>query len=375
MFADSSRGLVVVTTVTSWNEPPRIRHQVTRQLCRFYNVLYVELFPRARGSCANRQISEKLIVTQAGRYVRGMQRLYLLIPSFERIAKKLVANNIENTIRKLGYESAKLVNFQFDFPEVHSLPIFRKKVFFCNDDFVWMDANASNRKRGHLRRRQKQVIDRSDAVVAVSGPLVNILNEDGANALLMLPGHEFPALDDAALKKCSDKSTIAVCYMGYIDSRLRFDWIEDLTNNSDIIFTFIGPIINEALVANLRAKPNVNFVPSKEGVELFDLLINQDVLVMPYDSSVVFKSNAPNKLYQYIACGKPVVSSAFPNLLRMDNGFIYLATHSRDFMEKIRIAVNEDSYEFKVSRIDFAARNTWDIRGNWIHSHVLETLN
>ncbi len=84
-FADISRDLVVVTTVTPWNEPPRIRHQVTRQLCRFYNVLYVELFPRDRGSASVRRINDNLIVTQVGKYIRGIQRLFFLIPFLERI--------------------------------------------------------------------------------------------------------------------------------------------------------------------------------------------------------------------------------------------------------------------------------------------------
>ncbi len=56
-FEDDSRELAVVTSTTPWHEPPRARHQVTRQLCRFYNVLYVD----RSGSLETRALVKKKI--------------------------------------------------------------------------------------------------------------------------------------------------------------------------------------------------------------------------------------------------------------------------------------------------------------------------
>jgi len=47
-FDDPSLPLAVVAAATRWEEPPRMRHDVTRQLMRWLNVLYVELFPDPR---------------------------------------------------------------------------------------------------------------------------------------------------------------------------------------------------------------------------------------------------------------------------------------------------------------------------------------
>ncbi len=40
-FKDKTKDIVVIVTRTEWDEVPRFRHQVTRQLIRFYNVIYI----------------------------------------------------------------------------------------------------------------------------------------------------------------------------------------------------------------------------------------------------------------------------------------------------------------------------------------------
>ena len=44
-FSDNSLPHVVCLTSTKWKDFPRIRHQITRQLKRFCNVIYIEFFP------------------------------------------------------------------------------------------------------------------------------------------------------------------------------------------------------------------------------------------------------------------------------------------------------------------------------------------
>ena len=42
-FSNENRDLCVIVTVTNWNEPPRIRHEISHQMSRKYNVLYLQL--------------------------------------------------------------------------------------------------------------------------------------------------------------------------------------------------------------------------------------------------------------------------------------------------------------------------------------------
>ena len=43
VFKNASLPVVVITTATSWDEPPRIRHQMANLLVENFNVLFVEL--------------------------------------------------------------------------------------------------------------------------------------------------------------------------------------------------------------------------------------------------------------------------------------------------------------------------------------------
>jgi glycosyltransferase involved in cell wall biosynthesis len=91
-----------------------------------------------------------------------------------------------------------------------------------------------------------------------------------------------------------------------------------------------------------------------------------DVFVMPYDASneATRAITAPNKLFQYLACGRPVVCSALPRLIELPPGFMYTATDSAAFVAAVRRAFDEDSAERTRARLEYAATNSWTARGD-----------
>jgi glycosyltransferase involved in cell wall biosynthesis len=95
-------------------------------------------------------------------------------------------------------------------------------------------------------------------------------------------------------------------------------------------------------------------------------MMNHDVLIMPYDlgRKGVRAATAPNKLFQYIACGKPIVISDMPAFLKLPDGFVYRASDAAQFVNAVHQAFAEDSDEMTRARLKFAAENTWDTRGD-----------
>jgi glycosyltransferase involved in cell wall biosynthesis len=100
-----------------------------------------------------------------------------------------------------------------------------------------------------------------------------------------------------------------------------------------------------------------------------------DVFVMPYDVSqpAVRAITAPNKLFQYLACGRPVVCSNLPSLLQLPDTFIYVAADAGQFVSAVRAAFAEDTVALATSRLDFAADNTWTARGDQLHRLIEQT--
>ena len=77
------------------------------------------------------------------------------------------------------------------------------------------------------------------------------------------------------------------------------------------------------------------------GTELQDILLDADVLLLPYlatRSSGMLAASAPNKLYTYLAVAKPIVATDLPALVQMGEGVLYRVRSEDEFIAAIRRA-------------------------------------
>jgi glycosyltransferase involved in cell wall biosynthesis len=368
-FCDKKKKLVVITTVSKWDEPPRIRHQIAFQLSRFYNVLYVQLYNYE----SPKKINDSIIVAGFGYYIRGMMTIFSNMPKIEIIYKNYLYYSIRLLVKKLKYSEAILINFQYDIPEICKKSLFKVIIYFCNDDFVNMDEALSVRKKKYINIRQRKVINNSDAVIAVSEPLVQLLKKENVEPILLLPGTEIydQIREWEEIKNNPIKKYISVAYMGYINNRINLDWINEVIKNDDIIFELIGPI-DEIIKDKLKNKSNLKINKSETGIELVKKMSKMDVLVMPYDENKngARLTTAPNKFYQYMATGLPVVISNMPNFIQTPDFFVYRAKTADQFVEMIRKAVQDDTYDLRKERRQYARNNSWEKRGDKLYEII-----
>jgi glycosyltransferase involved in cell wall biosynthesis len=339
-----------------------MRHQVTRQLARFYNVLYVELSPQQGDAGEEWQaLDGSVLIFRPRRSGELGRKLRAHFEYFQRRAGRRLARRVERAIEELGYEHAILVNFQFDLPEIMESSRFVTKLYLCNDDF-----QSGHRwwTRAMHQRAEAAVIAAADACLAVSPPLLEMLRKSAARAELFLPGHEFAPGVRKPLRK--RERPIRVCYMGFVNARLRVDWLADLARQPQIELTLVGPIEEPQHSAELLAVRTVRHIGALTGEELQAELQAADVLVMPYDTrqAAVRAISAPNKLFQYLACGRPVVCSDLPSLMQLPHGFLYVAANSAQFAAAVNAAFDEDTEVLAAERLDFSAGNTWNARGD-----------
>ena len=81
-------------------------------------------------------------------------------------------------------------------------------------------------------------------------------------------------------------------------------------------------------------------------------------------SRLTLASN-PIKIYEYLAAGKPVVSTALPEVCENASGLVYIAKDEGDFIRKVEEAVKEaesPNKELIMRRIKFAKENSWEKR-------------
>ncbi|MGL4191297.1 MAG: hypothetical protein ACRCRU_01765 [Vibrio sp.] len=371
-FTDLSKPTCVVVTVTNWDEPPRIRHEVSKQLSREFNVLYFQLFQTSKVKRRVEKINDSLIVDKVGFGFRGIGRLFKYFNVLHKIYRKSIAILIANKLKKIPTSSSLiLVNFQYDFPEIMEMNCFEKAFYFCNDDFINQDLNCTGNETRKKERLQLEVIQRSDAVITVSYPLKYNIDKHHSNVSVILSGHSFD-LDLSRRIEHAKQDKIHVCYMGFLNNGISIDWLNSILSNENMFLTIIGPIEIPEVGEDFYKYKNFKHIKFLTGNELQLELMKHDVMLMPYSSPIENAvTTVPAKLFQYLAVGKPIVSSSLENLIELPDGFVYKSKTQHEFIENIKKSVLDDSELMKEERIQFSSKHTWYTRGN----ELIELLN
>jgi glycosyltransferase involved in cell wall biosynthesis len=127
----------------------------------------------------------------------------------------------------------------------------------------------------------------------------------------------------------------------------------------DLTFVFVGSASAE--VSGLRVLPNVQLLGQRSYEQVPHYGKCFDVAIMPWRQNRWIEACNPVKLKEYLALGKPVVSTPFPELAQYD-GFIYQATDPTSFVAAIRQALAEDSEERQAARRERVKAHTWDAK-------------
>lgn len=375
-FKNPARDLLVITTVTNWDEPPRIRHEIAHQMSRFYNVLFLQVYCQRGRRRSTYKASENIVVSPLGFCFPGLFRILMKFPALMKFYNMYIKKRLDCLVKRHGGRNTLLMNFQFNAPELHDRSIFNKCYYFCNEDFVNQNLSASAREKETIKIMQAQVLSLSDAVFTVSEPLRDKLLSDGANDVYVIhSGHNFNLEFSRKKINFAPEKKISVCYMGFLNQYINIDWLRAVAGQDDMHLTIVGPVAYNYLLNKFRGCPNFTHIQALTGLSLQEELLRHDVLVMPYASQVDNEvTSVPAKLYQYLAVGRPVVSSVMPNLKVFPDKTIYQASTESEFVALVRQAAAEDVIEFRVNRIALAQGNTWECRGDYIRK-IIDSSN
>lgn len=121
----------------------------------------------------------------------------------------------------------------------------------------------------------------------------------------------------------------------------------------------VGP--QQSDPARVRSEPNVHLVGGRAFAELPDLLAAFDVGLIPYVRSAYTATVFPTKLFEYLAMGVPVVSTALPELvkLHLPEEALRLADDAESFVAAVDAAARDRSPEADLRRMELARQRDW----------------
>lgn len=153
-------------------------------------------------------------------------------------------------------------------------------------------------------------------------------------------------------------------FFGVIDERMDTRLLNDIAlEKPDWNFIMIGPVI-KIDPATLPAHSNIHYLGMKSYKELPDYIAAWDVAIMPFAMNESTRYISPTKTPEYLAAGKPVVSTPIHDVVKMygKEGMVAIAGNTTDFIHAIRSSFELTRDERWLKTVDeFLEKESWDI--------------
>ncbi len=145
-------------------------------------------------------------------------------------------------------------------------------------------------------------------------------------------------------------------FVGAVSDWIDFQLIEEILK-SGVSVVLIGPVMGKIEeLEGLESYPNFHLLGKRPYSSLPGYIKGFDACIIPFKLNELTRCFNPVKVHEYLAAGKPVISTALPEI-EMYKDVVYIAKDSRAFMDCIDEALGTDYDRAKALRM--AAENDW----------------
>ena len=173
------------------------------------------------------------------------------------------------------------------------------------------------------------------------------------------------ALARQPLPEPADQETIPrprIGFFGVLDERLDRELLADIAQRSPgWQFVMVGPVA-KIDPDHLPSLPNIHYLGPKAYKELPGYIAGWDVAMLPFARNEATRFISPTKTPEYLAAGRPVVSTSVPDVVRPygHEGLARIADTPALFVEAIRAALCEPASRWLPRADAFLSGNSWD---------------
>lgn len=292
-----------------------------------------------------------------------------------------VENRIWKTMHKLKLENPIGISYHPLYADAFFALPCKTHVFEAVDD--WRDHGSYSHLRHQLTAGYEAIDKQANTITTVSEKLRAVFPKN-PNVHWLPNGVDLAVIDDLRdnppPKILDGIPRPIIGYVGVIQQRLDIALLEELARkNPDKSFVFIGPIWPTFLrslrpkdpqIRRLEQHKNIYLLGYQPRLTSLNAVLHYDVGLIPHKSTGLTQTMNPMKLYEYLACGKPVVSTAVSGVAAFDD-LVYIAQSGDDFNNSISQAMEEDGKHPQAKRIKAMQEHSWTKRVDTFLTTVL----
>ena len=366
---------IICLSIAPWDSTLKTRKHPLMKLLAMVgnNVLYVEpvlsivaKFRKRHKGTLRHSFYPKL--------TREYRNLSVLTPPFSvpfsgsfRIMKYLNHLLLRGLVRiyqkRLRLDNPILWTYHYD-SSIH-LKYYSEKlsIYDCVDNMVeypWL------KDKEYVKSQERQLIRKIDVVFVTAKKLLEEKSQYNPNTFLVPNGVNvalFSKSLDPALEKPKDikltKQPIAG-FVGSIDSWIDTGLIKAVAHEyPKISVVLIGPVGKRVDISEFFKLPNIHLLGMKRQATLPRYIKFMDVCMIPFKLNKLTMGVNPLKVYEYLAAGKPVVSTDIPEIVPLRN-VVYISHSRKEFLENIKKALWEDNESKTIARYGIAKEYSWE---------------
>jgi glycosyltransferase involved in cell wall biosynthesis len=359
---------VIALVPDAWQDVVMARHQVLRRLAQHFPLIWIEPPPHWR-DCLSPSSARFMA---PDRWCQPAPQLDVLSPGFRHpnfhrpswLAEVCLRSRLSVARRRLvarGATRIALYIWRDEFADALDLVDHDFSCYHVDDEYTFSDLEKPNSPR------EIALLERVDQVIVHSKALYEKKGKFNAHTALIPNGVDFARFSEPAPEP-ADISTIPhprIGYAGVVKKQLDLELMARLARaRPSFSFVLVGPIMNvsgkEREIAELRKLPNVHWLGGKPATALPSYVQHFDVCIQCYEINDYTRYIYPLKLNEYLATGRPTISSPIDAVKGLD--VVTIARSEREWLAAVDQALSDAASTSAAieARRAFARANDWD---------------
>lgn len=289
---------------------------------------------------------------------------------FKILNKEIVTWQIKRAVKKLNFTEPLLwvygPNHAYYIGRFHE----RIVIYHCTDEISSFPFYAKNEKRKRsIIKKESQLLKKANIVFTTAKTLFENKRKINPNTYYVQNVANFDLFHNATMDTLGlprDIKDIPLPIIGFVgvmnEYKVDFSIVEFIKeSHPDWSIVMIGPIeYSENLKQeNIPIGKNIYYLGEKKQTDLPNYLRAFDVCIIPNQLNENTRYSFPLKFFEYLASGKPVVTTAMPALSDYRD-IAKIANTKEEFVKFISESLTESDELAKQRRMDIAKKNTWE---------------